>query len=196
MNLTQEQFDFFKDLDLDKAIACGEGQVQFDFIHKDRVVVVQPHRTEDADIVVHPPIEDDDGTRVDPTLSLLGIPGTSNVSGPVLLSLLHEAVCNRPISLLKAARLNTPLVTEWPVDVLGSHIRFSYQVGSTTYELQVHEAQEIQGTVVVELMVDGKRVHTFLLPMGYRKPTAQSVLTLANAITGAWCDEVRGARHE
>jgi hypothetical protein len=121
------------------------------------------------------------------------IAGTENLSGPALLKLLHEAVHSRPASLFREAWLSTPYVKEWSVDVLGSRIRFSYQDGPTGYELWVHESQEIQETVVVELLVDGERVHTLLLPRRrLRRATAQAVYELASAITLAWRDEIEG----
>lgn len=196
MKLTQEQSDFFKDLDLDKAIACGEGRVQFDFTHKDRAVDVRAYSSGKGDIIVCRGTAEEDRLLADRNLSLLDIEGTENMSGPAMLQMLHDAANNPGPGPLKEIWLSTPSVKEWLVDVLGSRIRFSCQEGSAAYELWAHKAQEIQDTTVVELMPDGERVHTFLLPMGYRKPTAQFVLKLAAVITEAWYDEVRSARHE
>lgn len=193
MNLTQEQFNFFKDLDVSEAVAHGEGKVSFTFSHKGHMVKVQPYDLEDADILVHGKGVEGGRPLIDQSLSLLGVPGTKNMSGPALLQLVHEAVHSRPAPGVVEAWLNTPYVKQWPVDVLGSRIRFSYQDGSVTYELWAQEAPEIQETTVVELLVDGGRVHTFLLPMRYpRHPSTQFVCELAHTATKVWCVEAGG----
>lgn len=193
MKLTQEQFDFFKDLDVSEAVKHGEGRVHFTFTHKDREVDVRPYSTWEGDIIVRPGTSEEDRLLVDRNLSLLNIEGTENMDGRALLNTLHAAVNSPRLGLLQEIWLDTPFVKEWPADVLGSHIRFSYPDGARTYELRIHESQESQETTVAELLVDGDRVHKFLLPLRYhRRPTAQFVQRLANAITGAWCDAVGG----
>jgi hypothetical protein len=196
MELTQEQFDFFKDLDFAAAVKHGEGRVQFTFTHKDRGVTVRPRSSGKGDIVVRLGTSEEDRLLVDLNLSLWAIEGTENMDGRALLNVLYDAVNNPGPGLLKAIWLDTPYVKAWSVDVLGSHIRFLCQKEPVTYELHAYEAPGIQETTAVELLVDGERVHTFLLPMGYGKPTAQFLLKLANAITGAWYAEVRSDCHE
>ena len=193
MKLTQEQFDFFKDLNVSEAVKYSEGQVQFTFPHRGRRVEVQPYSLGGADILVRNESVGSGSTQIDRSLSLFDIPGTKNVSGPVLLMRLHKAVHSRPAPLLREAWLNTPYVKQWPVDVLGSRIRFSYQDGPVTYELWAQEAPEIQETTVVELLVDGERVHTFLLPTRHPKqPSTQFLCELAHTVTEAWCVEAGG----
>ena len=193
MRLTQEQFDFFKDLDVPEAVKHGEGRVQFTFTHKDRAVDVRPYSSGEGDIIVRPGTSEEGRLLVDRNLSLFDMEGTENMSGPALLQLVHEAVHSNRTPRVREVWLNTPYVEQWPVDVLGSRIRFSYQSGPVTYELWAHEAQEIQETSVVELLVDGERVHTFLLPMRYpRQPSTQFVCELAHAVTKAWCVEAGG----
>lgn len=193
MELTQEQFDFFKDLDVEEAMTHGEGKVQFTFPHKGRIVEVHPYSVVAGDIIVRSGHETEDQAPANSSLSLVDIPGTANMSGPALLKWLHEAVHSRPASPAREAWLNTPHVKEWSVGMPGSHIRFSYQNEATTYELWAHKAQEIQETTTVVLLVDGQQVHTFLLPLEYpRKTSAQFVYKLAYAITVAWHDEVEG----
>lgn len=191
MKLTNEQYEFFKDLDVSEAVKHGEGRVLFTFPHRGRVVEVNPCSLWNSDILVRHEIAEDDSIRIDRSLSLFDIPETENLSGPALLKLLYDAVHSRPESLFRTAWINTPHVKQWPVDVLGTRIRFAYQNGSVTYELWAHEAQEIQEVTTVVLLVGGQQVHTFLLPMRYcRQPSVQFVYELANAVAAAWRDEV------
>lgn len=191
MNLTNEQYNFFKDLDVSEAVKHSVGKIHFTFPYNGRVVEVQTYRRWNADILVHSEQETGGEILVDRSLSLFDIPESENISGQELLKQLYEVVHNRPAFLFREAWMNTPYVKEWSVDVLGSRIRFSFQDGPVGYELCAHESPEFKATTTVELLVDGERVHTFLLPMGYhRRPTAQFVYWLSNAITVAWRDEV------
>lgn len=193
IKLTNEQYEFFKDLDVSEAVKHSDGRIHFAFPYKGRMVEVQPYRRGDADILVHPEKETEYRISIDQSLSLFDIPETENVSGPALLERLREAVCNHPASVLKEAWLNTTYVKQWSVVMLGPNIMFSYQNGSVTYELWAHETQEIQETTTVVLMVNGQQVHTFLLPMRYHsQPSALFVYELANAVTTAWRDEAGG----
>lgn len=192
MKLTNEQYEFFKDLNLSQAIEHGEGLVRFTFPHNDRIVEVQPHSLGEADILVHEAGAGDDSTRIDRALSLFDIPDTSNMSGPTLLKQLHNVVHNRNAYLLKEAWIGTPYVEQWPVDVFGSRVKFSFHDEVVCYELWASKSREIMDTATVELLVDWKLTHTFLIPMRYiMKPTAQFVFELAQAITEAWRDEVK-----
>lgn len=191
MELTKAQRDFFADLDLDSATKAGEGKVHFNFAHKDYIVEVAVYGACEADITVnHKPGEGlTSGPCMD--LTLLNIPGTENVSGPAVLRMVYEAANKPEYSILKKAWLDTPYVELWPVDVMGSRVKFSYQDGPVCYELWASKSQEITGTATVELLVDCELTHTFRIPMRYiMKPTPQSVLELANAITLAWRDAV------
>lgn len=191
MNITDEQYEFFKDLDVSEAVKHSDGRIHFAFPYKGRMVEVQPYRRGDADIVVHAKKEAEYQIPIDQSLSLFDIPETENVSGPALLTMLHEAVHKHPKSVIRETWFDTPYVKRWPVDVVGSSIRFSYQEGSAGYELLVHEAQEAQETTTVVLLVDGRQIHTFLLPLKFpSKITALFVFELANAISTAWRDEI------
>lgn len=140
MKLTQEQLDFFKDLDIPEVVKHGEGKVQFTLHYNGRAVEVQPCILGEAAILVLTESAEATSIQIDQSLSLFNIEGTENLSGPALLKLLHEALHNPPAVVLEEAWLNTPYVGQWMVDVPGTHIRFSYQKGSVTYELWAHEA--------------------------------------------------------
>lgn len=55
MELTKAQRNFFADLDLDKALAAGDGKVHFDFHHKGHTIAVEAYCSCDADIIVRRP---------------------------------------------------------------------------------------------------------------------------------------------
>lgn len=187
MKLTQEQYDFFKGLDVSEAIKHGEGKVQFTFPHKDHIVEVMVYASVEGDIVVHNPPAGNDRPVDNPTLSMFNIPGTVNLSGPALLRKLYEAVQVPPAPRLREAWLNTPHVEEWSVDILEARIKFSHQEGPVHYELRASKSQEIADITTVDLLVDWERVHTFLLPLGYpARPTAQFMFELASTITTVW----------
>lgn len=191
MELTKAQRDFFVDLDLDSAIKAGEGKVNFDFTHKGRVVEVAVYGACEADITVQHKPGEGRGTYPDPSLTLLNIPGTENVPGPAVLRMVYEAANKPEYSQLKKAWLATPYVERWPVDVMGSRVKFSFQDGSVCYELWASKSLAIPDTATVELLVDWELAHTFMLPIRYiRKPTAHFVHELAHAITVAWSAEV------
>lgn len=191
MELTQAQRDFFADLDLGSAIKAGEGKVHFDFDHKGHVVEVSVYGACEADITVKPKPGEGRVSYTDSGLALLNIPGTENVSGSAVLRMVYEAANTPKYSQLKKAWLATPYVERWPVDVMKSRVKFSFQDGPVCYELWASKSQEIMDTTTVELLVDWELVHTFLLPMRcIRNPTAQFVFELAHAITVAWRDEV------
>lgn len=184
MELTKAQRNFFADLDLDSAIKAGEGKVHFEFPHKGHVVAVGVYGSCEADITVkHKPREG----QVDLDLTLLNIPGTENMSGPAVLRMVHAEANKSEYALLKEAWQDTPDVDLWPVDVMGSRVKFSWHDDLICYELWASKSQETPDTTTVELLADWEQVHTFLLPMRCpQKPTAQSVYVLANTINKAW----------
>lgn len=191
MELTQVQRDFFADLDLASATKAGEEKVQFDFLHKGRIVEVAVYSGCEADIRVKHRPEGGRVTCIDPALSLPNIPGTVNMSGPAVLRRVH-AEANKPGDpQLKRAWLDTPYVELWPVDVMGARVKFSWQDAPVCYELWASKAQDIPDITTVDLLVDWERAHTFLLPLRCpKKPTAEFVFELAEAITEAWRDAV------
>ena len=80
MPLTKTQRNFFASLDLDAALAAGEGKVHFDFTNKDYTIAVEAYSTCDADIIVRRKAKSGVVSAPDRRLSLLNIPDTTNVS--------------------------------------------------------------------------------------------------------------------
>lgn len=193
MELTKAQRNFFADLDLDKAIAAGEGKVHFEFNHKGCVVEVAVFCSCDADIIVKP--KDDAGNVSCPAtnLCLLNIPDTTNVSGPEVLRMVHAEAGKSEYSPLKQAWLATPYVERWHVDVRWSCTAFSTNTGEAQYLIEVTESPDDDSVTVAELFLSGDQIYTFTIPQPYRSDqTAQSLLNLAEAINEAWRDAVLG----
>lgn len=191
MELTKEQRNFFADLDLDKAIAAGEGKVHFDFHHKGCVVEVAVFCSCAADIIVKPKGTAGNTSCPDTNLCLLNIPNTTNVSGPEVLRMVHAEAGKPEYSQLKKAWLATPYVERWEVAVRWSCTAFSINIEEDQYTIEVTESPDDDSVTVAELFLSGDPIYTFTIPKPYRTvQTVQSLSNLAEAITLAWRDAV------
>lgn len=197
MELTKEQRNFFADLDLDKAIAAGEGKVHFEFTHKGCVVEVAVFCSCDADIIVKP--KDSVGNLAcrDTNLCLLNIPGTTNVSGPEVLRMVYEEAGKSGYSMLKHAWLDTPYVERWHVSVRWSCTVFSTHNEEVQYTIEVTESPDDDSVTVAELFMTDEHVHTFTIPQPYHTDqTAKSLMHLAESINVAWHEAVLSEYNE
>lgn len=191
MRLTNEQYEFFKDLDVEEAIQHGEGLVQFSFRHKGRAVTIMPYSVGEADIIVRPPRAAPDSNSIDRTLSLQDIPGTQNMSGPALIQLIHTAVLNHSTDVIKNAWAATPYVRRWRVETFPKHTKFMCYNGPTSYVLCALEDPDTPDSTIVQLFVNWVQVHTFHISEPYvKQPTVQGVFDLADTITAVWRDAV------
>lgn len=197
MELTKEQRNFFADLDLDKALAAGEGKVHFDFTHKGRIVEVAVFCSCDADIVVKPKYKAGNEPCPDTGLCLLNIPGTTNVSGPEVLRMVHAEANKSGYSPLKKAWLATPYVDRWDVSVRWSCTAFSTDIEEVQYTIEVTESPDDDSVTVAELSLSGDPIHTFTIQQPYhRAQTAKSLMNLAETINVAWRDAVLSEYNE
>lgn len=191
MELTKEQRNFFADLDLDKALAAGEEKVHFQFPHKDHVVYVEAYSMSCADIIVRRKTKAGVVSDPDGYLSMFDISGTTNVSGPEVLRMVHEEAGKSGYSPLKKAWLATPYVERWDVSVRWSCTAFSTDIGEAQYLIEVTESPDDDRVTVAELSLSGDSIYTFTIPQPYHSDqTVQSLLNLAEAITLAWRDAV------
>lgn len=191
MELTKEQRNFFADLDLDKAIAAGEGKLHFQFTHKDHVVFVEVYSMSEADITVWRKVPEGEDLISDRELSLFSIPNSRNVSGPEVLRRVHAEAGKSEYSTLKKAWLATPYVERWEVAVRWSCTAFSINIDEVQYTIEVTESPDDDSVTVAELALSGDPIYTFTIPQPYRTvQTVQSLLNLTEAITLAWRDAV------
>lgn len=191
MELTKEQRNFFADIDLDKAIAAGEGKVHFDFKHKGCVVEVAVFCSCDADIIVKPKANAGNASCPAANLCLMNIPGTTNMSGPEVLRMVHAEAGKPEYSPLKKAWLDTPYVERWNVAVRWSCTAFSTDIEEVQYTIDVTESPDDDSVTVAELFLAGDQIYTFTIPQPYtRDQTAKSLMNLAEAINVAWRDAV------
>lgn len=187
MELTKEQRNFFADLDLDKALAAGEGKVHFDFRHKGRIVEVEAFCSCDADIVVKHTDRAGKAAHPDTELCLLNIPGTTNVAATAVLRMVHAEAGKSEYSPLKKAWLATPYVELWGVSVRWSCTEFSIDIEDDRYMIEVTESPDDDSVTVAELSLSGDPIYTFTIPQPYPSDqTAKSLMNLAEAITLAW----------
>lgn len=197
MELTKEQRNFFTDLDLDKAIAAGEGKVHFEFNHKGCVVEVAVFCSCDADIIVKPKDSAGNASCPDKSLCLLNIPDTTNVSGPEVLRMVHAEAGKSEYSTLKKAWLDTPYVERWNVSARWSCTEFSTNIEEVRYTIEVTESPDDDSVTVAELFLSGDLIHTFAIPQPYQSgPTAKSLMNLAEAVNVAWRDAVLSEYNE
>ena len=191
MKLTKEQRNFFADLDLDKALAAGEGKVHFNFNHKGCVVEVAVFCSCDADIIVKPKNTAGNTSCPNTNLCLLNIPDTTNVSGPEVLRMVHAEAGKSEYSPLKKAWLDTPYVERWNVSVRWSCIAFSTNSEEFQYTIEAIESPDDDSVTVAELFLSGDQIYTLTIPQPYPSdPTAESLTNLAEAINAAWHDAV------
>lgn len=194
MELTKTQRNFFADLDLNKAIAAGEGKVHFAFTHKAHTVTVEAHSTCDADIIVRRAANAGVVSGPDKRLSMFNIPDTTNVSAEKVLRMVYEEASTHVDSKIKQAWLDTSYVERWQVSVLDSCTEFSTNTGKTKYLIEVTESPDDGNATAAELFRSGDSICTFTIPQPYNSDqTAQSLLDLAEAITEAWRDAVLDA---
>ena len=184
MELTKTQRNFFADLDLDKALAAGEGKVHFDFPHNGHIISVEAYCSCDADIIVRRKDKAGVVSAPDKRLSLFNIHGTTNVAAKKVLRIVYSDPVD---SQLKQAWLDTPYVERWNVSVQGAHTEFSTMCGDARYTIEVSANINDAGATVAELFLEGTQIHTFTIPQPYYNGhTAQSLRNLAEAITEAW----------
>lgn len=189
MDLTKTQRNFFADLDLNKAIAAGEGKVNITFTHKASTITVEAHSTCDADIIVRRAAKVGVASYPDTRLSLFNIPNTMNVSAEKVLRMVYEEASTHVASKIKQAWLDTSYVERWHVSVLDSCTEFSTNTGETKYLIEVTESPDDDSATVAELFRSGDSICTFTIQQPYNSDhTAQSLLNLAEAITEAWRD--------
>jgi hypothetical protein len=197
MKLTKEQRNFFAGLDLDKAIAAGEGKVHFEFTHKGCVVEVAVFCSCDADIIVKPKYNAGKASCPATNLCLINIPDTTNVSGPELLRRVHAEAGKAEYSPLKQAWLDTPYVEWWNVSIRWSCTEFSANTGEDEYRIEVTESPDDDSTTVAELFLSGDQIYTFTIPQPYPSyPAVKSLRDLAEAINAAWRDAVLSEYNE
>lgn len=197
MKLTKKQRNFFADLDLDKAVAAGEGKVHFDFHHKWHVVEVAAFCSCDADIIVKHKNAAGNASYPDVDLCLRNIPDTTNVAGTEVLRRVHAEAGKSEYSALKKAWLAAPYVERWDVSVRWSCTAFSTDVGEVQYKIEVTESPYDDSTTVAELFLSDAQIHTFTIPQPYtRDQTAKSLMNLAEAINVAWRDAVLSEYNE
>lgn len=193
MELTKERRNFFADLDLDAALAAGEGKVHFEFPHKGHTIAVEAYCSCDADIIVRRKARNGVAHEPDKHLSMYNIPNTTNVSGREVLRMVHAEVGKPEYSSLKQAWLVTPYVDQWNVSVRGSCTEFSTAIEEDQYAIEVTESPDDDSDTVAELCLSGDPIYTFTIPQPYnRDPTVHSLRNLAEAITLAWRDAVLG----
>lgn len=191
MELTKTQRNFFADLDLDAALAAGEGKVHFDFTHKDHIIVVEAYCSCDADIIVRHKDKAGFVHEPDGHLSVFNIPDTTNVSAEKVLRMVYEEAVKPVASQLKQAWLDTPYVEWWHVSVGWSYTEFSTATEEARYLIRVTESPDDESDTVAELFMSGAQIHTFTIPQPYHNEhTAHSLRNLADAITEAWRDAV------
>lgn len=197
MELTKAQRNFFADLDLDKALAAGEGKVHFEFTHNGCVVEVAVFCSCDADIIVKPKDSAGNAACSDTNLSLLNIPDTTNVSGPEVLRRVTAEAGKSEYSPLKKAWLATPYVEWWNVAVRWSCTAFSTDIEEVQYTIEVTESPDDDRVTVAELSLSGTQIYTFTIAQPYNSdPTAKSLMNLAEAINVAWRDAVLSEYNE
>ena len=191
MELTREQRNFFADLDLDKALAAGEGKVHFEFNHKGCVVEVAVFCSCDADIIVKTKDNEGNASGQATNLCLLNIPNTTNVAGPEVLRRVHAEARKSEYTPLKKAWLATPYVERWNVAVRWSCTAFSTDIGEVRYTIEVAESSDDESATVAELFLDDTQIHTFTIQQPYlRSQTAKSLMDLTEVINVAWRDAV------
>lgn len=187
MELTKKQRNFFADLDLDKALAAGDGKVNFNFHHNGHVVEVAVFCSYNADIIVKRMDKAGRASYPDRDLCLMNIPDTMNVSATAVLRRVHEAAGTPSIELLKQAWLDTPYVERWHVSVREASTEFTTDTGDAQYMIAVAESPDDDSDTGAELFVCGVPIHTFTIPQPYHNDqTSLSLLDLAESITEAW----------
>ena len=197
MELTKAQKNFFADLDLDKALADGEGKVHFYFTHKDHIIAVEAYCSCDADIIVRHKDKAGVVSAPDKRLSMFNIPDTTNVSAEKVLRMLYEEAANPVNSQLIQAWRITPYVDRWNVSVRGPCTEFSTRNGEAQYLIEVTESPDDSSATVAELFLSGAQIYTFTIPQPYHNgQTARSLMHLAEAINGAWRDVVLSEHYE
>lgn len=180
MELTKTQRNFFSDLDLDKALAAGEGKVHFDFTHNDYTIAVEAYYSCDADIIVRCKAKGGVVHEPDKHLSMFNIPDTTNVSAEKVLRMVYEAASKPADAKLKQAWLDTPYVERWDVSVQGACTEFSTRTEAAEYLIEVTESPDDDSDTVAELFMSGDSTCTFTIPQPYHtRQTAQSLLNLA-----------------
>ena len=191
MELTKTQRNFFADLDLNKALAAGEGKVHFDFPHKGHIIAVEAYCSCDADIIVRRKDKAGVVSAPDKRLSIFNIPDTMNVAAEKVLRMVYGEAANPVNAQLKQAWLTTPYVERWHVSVRGPRTEFTATDGEDQYLIEVTASPDDASDTVAELFLAGTQIHTFTIPQPYYNgQTAQSLLNLAEAITEAWRDAV------